>query len=96
MTSAEAADRIVSGQISDCPRCHGGGMMSLGRGKGGAFCPDCLGTGQRHTVADCCECSGPFLVPWSVDHTLAPIMCASCAAVVNRNETARVTGERGR
>lgn len=78
----------MSADIATCPRCYGSGPV--------VGCRDCLGTGQRHTVADCTECGVSLLVPWSVDHTLAPITCASCAAVVNRNETARVTGERGR
>lgn len=83
----------MSADIATCPRCYGYAVR--GRTNPTA-CPDCNGTGQRHTVADCTECGVSLLVPWGVDHTLAPITCASCAAVVNRHETARVTGERGR
>lgn len=84
--------------IADCQRCIGSGFIGL-RFPGGAptreDCPDCHGTGQRHTATSCDECGVSLLVPWSVDHTLAPLRCESCAAVCNETE-ARAQAEKVR
>ncbi len=61
-----------------------------------ALCPECDGDGQRTTVTACAECDLPMRVHWSVDRTLAPLLCSDCAVVVNRNETARHAGERSK
>lgn len=73
------ATRTASADIATCPRCFGEGETFLW----GHPCPACNGTGQRHTATSCDECAVAMLVPWSVDHTLAPLRCDACKAVCN-------------
>ena len=78
--------------ISDCPRCDGTGMKDPRHSD--ALCPECDGDGQRTTVTACAECDLPMRVLWSVDHTLAPLRCESCAAVCNETAARVAAGRR--
>ena len=90
----------MSLDMATCPRCYGAGaraphvFAARHGGPPAPPCPDCDGTGQRHTVTECDECAVAMLVPWSVDHTLAPLRCDACKAVCNETAARVAAGRR--